>query len=97
LDVIGINIKLYSIFSQFSGKRDIQLILPKNTQVLDALESLRPEIGDVIDNYILTPDRMLRGSCVIMLNQRNIECFQYLKTQLEDGDLIEIIPPLSGG
>lgn len=94
---VKVSVKLFSVFSQFSGKSLLKLVLPENARILDAVEALRPEIGDVVDNYILTPDKKLKASCVIMLNQRNIECYQELETMLKDDDWLEIIPPLSGG
>jgi len=92
-----IKIKLYSIFSQFSNKKETNVLVKPGAKVREAITILQAEIGDVVTNYILTANGELRGGCVILLNQRNVDNFQGLETPLNNKDILEIIPLLSGG
>jgi MoaD family protein len=86
-----VSIRLYAHVRAKVGKEDLQLNLAKGATVQAALRR-------VMDKYGKELVEMLGGrNLVIMLNDKNIEFLGGLKTRLEQGDRIAILPPLSGG
>jgi sulfur-carrier protein len=95
---INVRIRLFSIFSELSGKSEVHIIISEGSSVRDALSQLRNEIGSKAFEFILCPEtKEIKGSCIILLNQRNIQYLNGLDTSLNNNDLLELIPPLSGG
>lgn len=86
-----VSVRLYAHVRATVGKEDLQLNLAKGATVQVALRRLMDEYGKELVG-------MLGGrNLVIMLNDKNIEFLGGLKTPLEQGDRIAILPPLSGG
>lgn len=84
-------LKVYATLREIIGKEALTLNLREGAPVQAALDQLIARYGKEVG-------KMLFGrSLVIMLNNRNIEFLEDLKTPLKHGDRIAILPPLSGG
>jgi sulfur-carrier protein len=98
VDQIAVRFKLFSIFSEFSGRSELQINISDGFTIRDALSQLRKEVGSKVFEFILSSDTgELKGCCILFLNQKNIAYLQGLETTLHNGDVLEMIPPLSGG
>ncbi len=86
-----VSLKVYANLRRIIGKDALTLSLGRSASVQAALNKLTARYGGEVE-------RMLFGrNLVIMLNDKNIEFLEGLKTPLKHGDRIAILPPLSGG
>lgn len=84
-------LKIYANLREIIGKEALTLNLRKGGPVQAVLNQLTARYGGKVE-------KMLFGRrLVIMLNDKNIEFLEGLKTPLKHGDRIAILPPLSGG
>ncbi|MHA1977764.1 MAG: ubiquitin-like small modifier protein 1 [Candidatus Hodarchaeales archaeon] len=88
--------RFFGSFKQVTQKRDFVLTLPKGGTIANLL-------GKVIGNFprlhglLLDTNLQLGSWVVILINGRNMSLFNGIETQLREGDIIAIFPPVAGG
>ncbi len=90
-----INVRAFANFREILG-RNLSVDLKEGSTVADLLESLsrshqqlRPAIFD--------ESGQVREYVIIMKNRKDVSALQGLKTALEEGDEVAILPPVAGG
>jgi MoaD family protein len=84
-----------TIFSTDIGLTQINY---SNVEILgDLIDQFMLEYGKKIRKSFLTPQGRLETHIVILVNGRNYQFLEGLKTELKDGDEVVISPPLVGG
>lgn len=94
---VGVKIRLLGVFRGVSGKSEMSLRLQGATvgDVIQALADLLP-----VDARRLLIDKELndpRPNALILLNGKEISVLDGLKTGIEDGDEVTLIPVSHGG
>ena len=80
------------------GERRTDIELPYGSTVEAFLTYLRREWGDNLSTHIFDPHSGAVLPYVrIMVNGQTIQFLEGLDTQLEEGDEVLILPPVSGG
>ncbi|MHA1994874.1 MAG: ubiquitin-like small modifier protein 1 [Candidatus Hodarchaeales archaeon] len=88
--------RFFGAFKQATQQRDIEITLTKGSTVTVLL-------GKIIGKYpslqglMLDKNLQLGGWVVILINGRNMAIFDGIDTQLNEGDVIAIFPPVAGG
>ncbi|MHA2394667.1 MAG: MoaD family protein [Promethearchaeota archaeon] len=91
----NVTLKLMTIFSTDIGLTQINY---SNVEILgDLIDQFMLEYGKKIRKSFLTPQGRLETHIVILVNGRNYQFLEGLKTELKDGDEVVISPPLVGG
>lgn len=90
-----VHVRAFANFREILG-RDLSVDLKDESTVGDLLESLsgsrqqlRPAIFD--------ESGQVREYVIIMKNRKDVSALQGLKTMLEEGDEVAILPPVAGG
>ena len=86
-----IAIKTYANLRRHIGEEIHHLDMKEGATVVDALTRLVDQFGNQISRYI-SGDRV-----VILLNGKNVKGMKGKMTPLESGDMITVLPVLSGG
>lgn len=87
-------VKFYAIFRDIVGQREIQRGF--DGTVCDLLDRLCKEYGEEFKNAIFDESK-LRNYIKILVNGRDIEFLDGIKTKLSDEDVVVIFPPVGGG
>ncbi|MEF8726257.1 MAG: MoaD/ThiS family protein [Candidatus Bipolaricaulota bacterium] len=90
-----------TIYFTFRGKLEgsepgIEVELPDNSTVYDAIQTIT-ELHPDLDGKILANSNRPRRFIQIRINKQGIEHLSGLKTKLDDGDDLIILPKLGGG
>jgi molybdopterin synthase sulfur carrier subunit len=88
---VDVSVKTYANLRSVIGKEVLTLRLKGTPTVGEALHRLVEQYGEQIRKYI-SGDRI-----VFLINGRNIRSMNGLDTRLGEGDLITVLPVLSGG
>jgi len=93
-----VRVVMYGIFRKISGVEELKLNLKgKPVGLKDLLETLRtrlPELGDtLIDPELKDPS----PNALILVNGREINVLNGLRTLIHDEDEVTLIPVLHGG
>ncbi|WP_456487980.1 ubiquitin-like small modifier protein 1 [Candidatus Alkanophaga liquidiphilum] len=86
-----IKIRLFAMFRELVGAKEMELHLEERSSIFDALSKLREMYG--ICNELFNEHGKLRDHVRVLRNGRGEE----LRSMLKDGDEIAIFPPAVGG
>ncbi len=89
-----VKVQLFATLRDLVGKREVELFLPDAATVRDALIQLIAQQPRLASE--MSTERLI-GSVNIFLNGRNILALDGLSTPLQEGDVLNLFPPLGGG
>ena len=92
---IKVNIKFFANIKEITSTSSIDMELPEGTPIRILLE----ELYNIYDlrNVIIDKNNQVNPYINIIKNGRQIKFLDGLKTQLKDGDIVAIFPPVAGG
>ncbi len=94
-----IPVKLIGVLGSAAGNREIMLPVPNLLTVQELISSLLKKVGNKFFRELLvdagTEDP--RPNVIILLNDQDCNIFEGLKTQIEPGTRVTIIPVAHGG
>ncbi|MEM1524537.1 MAG: ubiquitin-like small modifier protein 1 [Nitrososphaerales archaeon] len=97
-NVMRVLIKAFATLREILGSTgQIQLELKDNINVNTLLNILAEKYGEQFTRYIFNEKGELNPFVKIFINGRNIEFLKGLETELKNGDVITLIPPVAGG
>ncbi len=86
-----VSVKLPVGMTTGDGRRDVECDAATVGEALDSAIAIEPRLRPRIYRE---DGRMWAG---VFLNGRNINAREGVKTELEDGDKMNVVPPISGG
>ncbi len=93
-----IKIRLFTTLREIAGKREETLNLPKDhTTITQVLNALSEKYGKPFDDYVFEADGQVKGFLQFLINGASAATLQGLESQLRDGDVLAILPPVGGG
>lgn len=87
-----VTVKLFSKLRKHTGKSEIEI---RGTDLREAMKSLAKEYGGL--GELIFDNEELHSFINVMVNGINIKNKDGLDTVLNDGDVIAVFPPISGG
>lgn len=82
-----VRIKTLGYLQDKKGRKEFYMDIEKNQSLKRLLEGLDPKLRKEIAG----------GSIVILVNGCPLESLDNLKTKLNDGDTVLLVPPVAGG
>ena len=96
--VIAVEVKFLGVFRQFSGRKRISVKLEKLATVGKAIEKLTEAFSSEFRRMLVDPElEDPRPNALVLVNGKEISVLQGLKTEVEDGDEIILVPVSHGG
>lgn len=92
-----IHIKLFSFLRELVNRKEDILEVDDKLDVGDLVPLLKERYGQKFCDYVISKDGGFQHYIKVMVNGRDIEFLEGLKTPLKDGDILQIIPPVRGG
>lgn len=92
-----IKIRFFTTLREIAKTREETLSFPKNKKatVSMALQALSKKYGKAFDEYVFDSETGgIKGFLQLLVNGINIST---LDVELKDGDVLAILPPVSGG
>jgi MoaD family protein len=93
---ITVETRYYAFLHEITGVRVERFNLGAGATVQTLIEALNHKYGDRLRQYVLTEKGSLRPSIAVAINGQKITG-DPLRHPLKDGDVVVIIPPISGG
>ncbi len=95
-----ISVRFFTVLREITGKQEETLHFAK-TEVVTVniiLKSLGDRYGKSFANYIYDQQSgAVKGFLQFFINGQSTSAFKGLETQLQDGDVLAIVPPVGGG
>jgi len=91
-----VKVKTIGSFIELFGFKEREVSFQGNT-VEDLLKFLKRTVGTTFEENVLEPDGKVKTFIKVLVNGLGIETLRGLSTQLNDGDVVAIFPPVGGG
>lgn len=92
-----IKVKYFALLREITGRREEEVEVGVGIRVDELLEKLSAKYGKRFRDYVYGVGEFKDLTLTFLLNGRNIELMDGLKTRLKDGDTLSILPPVAGG
>jgi molybdopterin synthase sulfur carrier subunit len=95
-----IKIRLFTTLREIANKREDTLNFSANQKVTVSmiLQTLSRKYGKAFVNYVYdTKTRQVKGFLQFIVNGNSTTTLNGLDTELKDGDVLAILPPIGGG
>ena len=89
-----VQVKYFAMLREMTGKREEEI---EAKTVRDLLDSLISKYGTRLEKEFYNAGEEIPGYYQIMVNGLNIRAFKNLDTELKDGYVVAILPPVGGG
>ena len=95
-----ISVRFFTILREIVGKKEETLQFSRNQKVTvnAVLERLSEQYGKAFREYVYdSKSGEVKGFLQLLVNGRSLSKSEGLNLKLSDGDVIAILPPVSGG
>ena len=96
-EAIRVYTKFFATIREITGKPQDTLQLSPRSTVKDFLKELSNRYGKKLSDHILDGKGGLRESLSLLVNGQAIDLTKLAITELKEGDLVVILPPIGGG
>jgi len=91
---ISMTLRYFAKIREITGKREETVVLHEGNSVMDALSKLSEIYGEKFSQYIFDKKKP-KEDLTFLVNGQAINNFN--KKMLKEGDVLAILPPISGG
>ncbi len=95
-----VSVRFFTSLREIVGKKEETLKFPegKKVTVQVVVESLRKRYGESFTKYVYDPKSGdMRSFLQFLVNGKSAITLNGLETELKDGDVLAILPPVGGG
>ena len=92
-----VEVKFFTSLREITGKKADEIQLQNMITVEELLNLLSEKYGKKFREYIYNKKGKVQDFLSFLVNGRNINVLQGFDTELKQGDIIAIIPPVGGG
>jgi len=94
-----VRVRFFGTLRIVTSTRDLVVILEEENTVRDLLRRLSDKVGPRFQKVVFESKdlHILSRNMFIIINGRNIMQLNGLDTRLQNGDVISIVPPITGG
>jgi MoaD family protein len=97
---LRVSVRFFTILREITGKKEETLQFPKDEVVTvnRVLMWLSEKYGKAFDEYVYDRrTREVKSFLQFLVNGRSVSSSKETETELSDGDILAIVPPVSGG
>lgn len=94
---MNVGIRFFAGLREITGTWTTELELPRQADVNELLRALARTYGKRFTEYVYEPSGRVREHLIFLVNGESIHSRQGFATDLTNGDILVILPPVGGG
>jgi MoaD family protein len=97
---LHVSVRYFTVLREIVGKKEETIEFPKGQKatVNSVLKCLSTKYGKEFDEYVYDPKTgEVKGFLQFLVNGRSLSGAKPMESPLSDGDVLAILPPVSGG
>ncbi|NIN51983.1 MAG: MoaD family protein [Nitrososphaeria archaeon] len=96
--MLSVKVQFFSILSEITGAKELELTLKTGSKIEDLFNMLTEKYGaDFKERIFDSKTGDLRRLIIVTVNGKDVRNMNRLKTDLNDGDEVAILPTVAGG
>ena len=93
-----IKVRYFTTLRELAGNKEEEMEIKEGSALADLIEKIALNYGEDALNYLYAEGtRVIDPSIQFLVNSVSVSNLQGLKTELKNGDVVAIIPPVGGG
>lgn len=92
-----VEVRFFTSLREITGKKKEEVQLQSTINVEELLTELSKKYGGEFREYLYNEDGNVHNYLSILVNGKSTNALQGLDTELKEGDIIAILPPVGGG
>ncbi len=92
-----IKIKVFATIREITKTKEIELESENTITVYDAIKLMINKYGEKLANHLLDKNGKPKTAFLLMVNGVSVKELKGLETQLGEGDVLAVLPPVAGG
>ncbi len=92
-----VKVKVFAKLRELVKNREIDVELKNGSTIIDLLTTLTETYGDELKSHLFSENGALKKHFTIYVNGVGVDELGGVKVVLKDGDVVAILPPISGG
>ncbi len=92
-----ITVHYFTVLRNVTKKRLEKIKVNDGSTLESLLTALIKKYGENFERYMSSGKREKRVQVIFLLNGQDVAQFKGLGTQLHDGDVVSLMPPIAGG
>ncbi len=93
---LRVKVKFFTTLREMVGKREEEYEFQKRITVEELLRFIVEKYGKMAEDYLFKNGKP-KESFSFLINGKSISSQEGLKTELKNGDILAILPPVGGG
>ena len=90
----NVTVKLFANLRELANTRELKV---EASTVEEVLKKLIEKFGAEFKKELFVDENKIRDEYLLLVNGKNFEFLDGLKTKLKENDVIAILPPVGGG
>lgn len=97
--MLGLRVKVryFTTLHELAGVPEEEMSVEDGTTLADLIERIVIEYGEEAQSYLYHKEKTIDPSIHLLINGKDSKTLLGVKTELRDGDVVAIIPPIGGG
>jgi len=87
----------FTVLREITGKREEEIDIQEGSTIEDALNFLNGKYGKKFERYIFSGREHKGVRLLFLVDGQNVEKLDGLRTKLQNGSVLTIVPPVAGG
>jgi molybdopterin synthase sulfur carrier subunit len=92
-----VEVKFFTSLREITGKKTEEIQLHNTVTVEELLTLLSDKYGKQFREYVYSKKGKVQGFLSFLVNGKNINVLEGFGTELKEGDVLAILPPVGGG
>ena len=97
-EMLRVTVNLYSVLREVAGRSTLKMAVPDKSSVKDVIDKIIRRFKEGFeDRYRLVGEDNITEYFLVFVNNTPISHLEGLETKIEEGDVLDILEPVSGG
>ena len=97
IDRMKLTVRYFTILRSITGKREERIEVDEGSTIEDMLKTLGKKYGKDFEKLVQSGREQRGLKILFFVDGRNIEELNSLKTKINDGSVVALMPPVAGG
>ena len=94
---LKVTILLFAALKEVAGKKRVELTFDQSLTLKDLMTELSERYGKKFYRFVFDEDGRFKSYIRFFINEEPVKASEVEQINLKDGDIVAIIPPVSGG